>query len=725
MMRNQRAILRTCVASCALLWGMVPYALAQDANGGDADDLSEVVVEGASVLDRQTLLTTRKISDDIARVQLEDVRDIGRLDPTIGYNTRNGSFVVRGLDSHRVLTTIDGIRIPWLNDPARGGAGGVSTFDFNALSMVDVVRGSDSSLAGSGVLGGIVALRTLEPEDLLTDEKNWAGLTRSSYDSTDKSWRIDQAFALRAEQTTMLFQGGYAKGKERETRGDVGGFGAGRSRANPSEFDQNNVMAKIYHLVDHTHRFGLAVERYDYDQDGFDYTASAAYRQGSMRTDEQARRERVSVSYDYRGDGWVDEAHARLYWQRQRLVEGTDADRLTKPIGDYRRSSMMEEESYGLFASGAKMLETGDFSHSLRFFTDVRLSQYKQFAGGQDNCPPPPYFNPFDACWFLHVNQSDAPNTDSVGFGFAIEDEMAFFDNQFRVTPGVRFDYFRHEPKRSSDYEKNIGFAGVYPDDVSDSRFSPKLRFEWDVADRVTLYAGWAQGFRAPTVPELYQFYINPGRYFVRGNPDLKPETSNGFDIGAHLGDDQLGGSLAIFHNRYKNFIDALDLGANSEFRLFRQQYVNRAKVRITGVEAKGHWVFADNWRSQFGLAYAEGKDSGTGEYLNSVPALKAVLGLGYSSDNWGADAVVTAVAKRDKVENAANFAKTSGYNLVDVTGWWSPFGEKGPRLQAGVYNLFDKKYWDAVSMPATSNQARDYFSEPGRNFKISLTQKF
>jgi len=183
MICQQKAMLRACVAACALFWGALPQAWAQDDasnEGGASDNLQQVVVEGGSILDEASVLTVRKSAADIARVQLENVRDVGRLDPTIGYNTRNGSFVVRGLDSNRVLTTIDGIRVPWLNDPARGVTGGVSSFDFNALSSLDIIRGSDSSIAGSGALGGVVALRTLEPEDLLTDEKDWAGLTRGS-----------------------------------------------------------------------------------------------------------------------------------------------------------------------------------------------------------------------------------------------------------------------------------------------------------------------------------------------------------------------------------------------------------------------------------------------------------------------------------------------------------------------------------------------------------------
>jgi len=382
-----------------------------------------------------------------------------------------------------------------------------------------------------------------------------------------------------------------------------------------------------------------------------------------------------------------------------------------------------------VLASGAKLLDAGSVDHSLRFAVDARWSDYQQYAAGQDNCPPPPYGNPFDACWFLHVNQSDAPDTKSTVFGFTLEDEMAFLDNRLRVTPGLRFDYFKHSPKHSLGYERNIGFTGTYPASVSDSHISPKLRFEIDAGENWTLYAQWAQGFRAPTVPELYQFYINPGRYYLRGNPDLKPETSNSFDVGARFGNEDLGGSVSLFTNRYKNFIDTVDLGTDANFTLFRQQYINRAKVRISGVEAKAHWQFHPNWRLQGGLAYAQGKDIDTVQYLNSVPALKGVIDLSYAQENWGGDVTLTAVAKRDNVANGSHsLLKTPGYGLVDVTAWWQPMGEKGPRLQAGVYNLFDKKYWDALSLPATPSQAGQnyaYYTEPGRSFKLSIIQKF
>ncbi len=56
-----------------------------------------------------------------------------------------------------------------------------------------------------------------------------------------------------------------------------------------------------------------------------------------------------------------------------------------------------------------------------------------------------------------------------------------------------------------------------------------------------------------------------------------------------------------------------------------------------------------------------------------------------------------------------------------------------GLRVQAGVYNIFDKKYWNAIAMrdinptatSSSTNQPIDYYSEAGRSFKISITKTF
>ena len=88
-----------------------------------------------------------------------------------------------------MLTRVDGIRLPWLDDGARGVKGGLESVDFNSLSRLDIVRGADASGSGggSGAISGIADLRTLNPSDLLEDGKRFGALAKTDYDTTDSS----------------------------------------------------------------------------------------------------------------------------------------------------------------------------------------------------------------------------------------------------------------------------------------------------------------------------------------------------------------------------------------------------------------------------------------------------------------------------------------------------------------------------------------------------------
>ena len=104
------------------------------------------------------------------------------------------------------------------------------------------------------------------------------------------------------------------------------------------------------------------------------------------------------------------------------------------------------------------------------------------------------------------------------------------------------------------------------------------------------------------------------------------------------------------------------------------------------------------------------------------MPPLKAIVGLGYQQETWGTD--LSLVAARAVSEDSAALTKPAGYGVVNLTGWWEPEQMKGLRVQAGVYNLFDKKYFDALEVRNVNN-ASDLYSEAGRYFKVAISQKF
>ncbi len=774
---------RLLVCSTAMASVMCATAVfAQDATQQDTTQLSPIVVEGRSggiSAAPASPLTKRTDRAVIQQRMVTDFKDFARrVDAGVNFNNRSKAINLRGLQNDRVLTTLDGIRVPWLTDPRDSARGGVNSFDFDSLSAVDVTKGSDSSRYGSGALGGVVELKTLNPEDLISGDKNWGAVVKSTYDSADESWGNNGAIAGRFNDTWLLVQGGYKKGHEAGNEGTVGGYGANRTEQNPADFDQHNILVKMHQYLDGGHRFGITGEIFNRDEDVSNMRGTTSvYQPGTLQSGEEIDRKRLSASYDFispDNTDLLDQANIVTYWQKQTLNGTTDAFRLRDgranggaipafpgfpgtasgedlyygfPTGIYQRDNQLEQTSYGLSGNATKEVELGGLSNTFRFGGEIQWQQTHQYSAGVDNCPDvdwttiPEYIIPVgpggtslgpQACRMLHTNSSDMPDVDSFSFGMYVEDDIKLLNDRLTITPGLRFDYYEHSPKNTAAYQDSPLFDTDYLEGTSDSRFSPKLRAAFKATDELELFAQWSQGFRAPTARELYQTYGAPGSYARIGNPDLKTETSNSFEVGANYNATDYSLSATVFNNYYRNFIDTVQLQApGGDFPVNGiEGYTNLSRVHIYGVELSGEWQFDDNWRTWGSLAWSHGKDTDTNKYLNSVAPLRAITGVGYATEHWGTDVSLTMAAARNKTSDngTSKGFKAPGYGLVDATVWWQPEQVEGLKIQAGVFNIFDKKYFNATDVPdmtAAQLAARDFYSETGRSFRVSVTKKF
>lgn len=216
VVRRSRSVLLACSALLAFGLGTASYAQTATQNDAATDDaapkgdrvtaLKPIVVKGKAAKDvlADSPTTTETTAQQIDDKQITRIEDLGRsTEVGVGYNRTTGGINIRGLGDDRVLTTVDGIEIPYMLDVARGADGGVNSFDFNSLSSVDVVRGADSSRAGSGALGGAFVLRTLEPEDLITPVP--LGAASSSSAITAMTGASVDRRRLPSASTTLLF----------------------------------------------------------------------------------------------------------------------------------------------------------------------------------------------------------------------------------------------------------------------------------------------------------------------------------------------------------------------------------------------------------------------------------------------------------------------------------------------------------------------------------------
>ena len=328
------------------------------------------------------------------------------------------------------------------------------------------------------------------------------------------------------------------------------------------------------------------------------------------------------------------------------------------------------------------------------------------------------------------------PNGKTETFGIFLQDEINLLSDRLTLTPGIRYDWSRLKPDVDPLAAKSLIANGRTASAQTYDRVSPKLGWQWKFTPAVSTYGQIASGFRAPNYSEVNQSLrnINIG-YGVVPNPDLKPETSIGLELGLRARSEKMRGQVAMFDNRYKNFISAVDLNCPADpdcipgLAQGTTQTRNLSKVRIYGMEVRGSWDFAPGWQVDGAVAYAHGTDEKTKEALNSVDPLRASFGVGYATGTWGAETRLRAAKTKSRVDDTGSikYYRTPGYGVTDLSAWIKP--TRDTRVTVSVNNLFDKKYWvwsDIRHMGVSSTTAGvDYYSQPGRNFRVTFQADF
>lgn len=738
--QSTRNVLLACTA---MLVFSPPVARAQE-GAVEATVLETIVVKGQRVKApagdvADTPLAARTTAEQLRQHDVQEISDLARLDPALDFvRTRpgtSGGLFIRGLGGARITTLIDGIPIPFLQNAARSSTNSPTTttgdstdsFDFGSLSAVDVLKGADSSRLGSGGLGGGLSLSTLEPKDLIGEGRHWGALWKSTYDSSDRSIGSSFAVARESGSTSVLLQGAYRRGHETETQGTVGGTSLARTEANPAEFDQNNILLKARQELEGGHRIGVTIERFrrEIETDLRTIQGTGSSTLGFYRPDytgeEATARDRVSVEYDFEAPesgGLIDAASFVTYWQHLEKSAGSSGTRrrTAGPLAGtsylYERDNAVEEAAFGFTGDAVSRFEVGSLDHELRYGGNASLFGAESFLRAVPTTT---------------ASQSDMPDVDGLRLGLYVEDKITFNEGPFSITPGLRFDLYKYDTQLTNEFQNNTGY-GVFglPKDSDGNAISPKVLLAYQATPELELFAQWSMAYRAPTINELYLNFTNGTFYTVIGNPNLEPERANGFEIGANYEGADLDARFVLFHNKYKNFIETY---SPNIFGPLDQSWRNIARVDISGVEVSARKEFANGLFLHGALGYAYGEDKDTGEFVRTVAPFRAVAGVGFNALYWGVDISGEFSGGMRDDEDPDTF-DAPGHGIFNLTGWWEPFGSQGPRLQAGVYNLFDKKYWNAVAVRevdpvSTGYQPVDYYSEPGRSFKISLTQRF
>lgn len=111
---------------------------------------------------------------------------------------------------------------------------------------------------------------------------------------------------------------------------------------------------------------------------------------------------------------------------------------------------------------------------------------------------------------------------------------------------------------------------------------TPKLSMMYHLGKHWIFRTGYAQGYRTPSLKELYSAYDmgGLGMFMIYGNEDLKAEKSHQITASAEYNKGGFNASVSAYHNRFRDKITLIQRPDGN------QQYQNTDKAKTTGVEA-------------------------------------------------------------------------------------------------------------------------------------------
>ena len=248
--------------------------------------------------------------------------------------------------------------------------------------------------------------------------------------------------------------------------------------------------------------------------------------------------------------------------------------------------------------------------------------------------------------------------------GIFLQDEITF--GKLKILPGIRWD-------NNSDYE---------------SFLSAKIASLIKIGENTNLRLSFGRSFTPPSIDDLYWYEDWGWGMGLFGNPNLKPEKANSFDLGIeHIFGEKLLSRINLFHTKTKDLISWVETSP------YRWEAQNIDKSEINGIETEFLYNLNKNFSVSLHYTYMDARDKGNqynDKKLTYRPENKLSFGLNFKNEK-GIKFNIDLNFVDDVYTDRENTQKLDDYTILNTTISKEFF--KNSEFFIQIRNLLDEEY--------------------------------
>lgn len=717
-----------------LLSTLVTASIMLGSNSAFAEELAEFDLDTMVVTATRTLKDLQEVPASVSVITAKEIeqRNVTSMQEALQHlpgvymdQAAQSGIQLRGFGSTDILLLVDGQQM----NTTYNGTANLNTIPVENIERIEVLRGAASSIYGGHAVGGVINVITKEAKE---GTKVDAVVSYGSNNTWKKSIQVNSKV-----NDKWSFGLGY---ENRKADGYYGEYRTASGKAGEGKYQAN-----LPQLSDGSYVIGSRGER-NYDHKN--YNANIKYNFDDSKSLKYTYN-KTDTNFAYgNGQSYVKDANGKPVYTGSVTTQNGDVVTL-KPSSFYGYNNVLERDTHSLvyhdeenkFTASAGLVDTKKDG-----FTSASVpSDYNGVdwdgKGSYSHHPGKVYSYEFEKAWenvgnhtivlggnfkqeemvqdrYTLSNWHDEGSViDHYAQDFGKVKNMALFvQDEVKISEpltmymGLRLDHYK---KCGGSFWNTDDNYNKTSSSQSYNELSPKLAFDYKIADDTNVYVSYGHSFNPPPMYQIYRF-SEYSSYWYLPNPDLDPESSDTLELGIkkHM-NDKTDIGLTLYHVKTKDKIAADYVPGESYEGKKVKKYMNFDSEKRKGVEFEVNHKFDDNFSSYLNYSWQRGTiEDGDSDRNNwEIPKHLLHAGLEYNKDKWNALLDCQYVSARQRPDDpSGEYGAEDAFFIVNTAVNYKLF--KGATLQLGITNLFDREFYCSE---ATS----------GRTYNVGLRYSF